>query len=323
MLPSRGVDLAERDDVAEHGRRRATWCEEGRGDRAQRDPGGGLAGAGALEDRPGVVEAVLLHADEVGVAGPRPGERGVAGQAGELRPRLTGSGAMTRLPLGPLGVADRGSRPGRPWSARGARRRGTRPRPARSSSARRGRSPGGAGPGSPRPSSVLVRTPAGRPSRIATSAGPCDSPAVNQRSMAPVSHGAASRDRRSAAGSLRCAGSQHRPGRGHRLLLPGRRVAWVVVGRRSGSARRVTLGYGVVAPVPAAGAARGTTRGTKGSLPAAGSRLGGTGSIRAAAPVGRRREMGAGVRKGSAATGSSVSIQNVVASSQHHPGADA
>ena len=54
--------------------------QEGRRDRAEGDPGRGLAGAGPLEDRPGVVEAVLLHADEVGVAGPRPGQRRVAGQ---------------------------------------------------------------------------------------------------------------------------------------------------------------------------------------------------------------------------------------------------
>jgi hypothetical protein len=58
--------------------------EEGRGDRAERDPGRGLAGAGALQHGPGVVEAVLLHADQVGVAGAGTGERGVAGQAGEL-----------------------------------------------------------------------------------------------------------------------------------------------------------------------------------------------------------------------------------------------
>ena len=40
-----------------------------------RDPGGGLAGAGPLEHVAGVVEAVLLHPDEVGVAGARLAQR--------------------------------------------------------------------------------------------------------------------------------------------------------------------------------------------------------------------------------------------------------
>ena len=58
--------------------------EERRGHRAERHPGGGLAGAGPLEHRAGLVEAVLLHADQVGVAGTRTGQRGVAGQPLEL-----------------------------------------------------------------------------------------------------------------------------------------------------------------------------------------------------------------------------------------------
>jgi hypothetical protein len=53
--------------------------EEAGGDLAEGDPCRGLAGRGALEDRAGVVEAVLLHADEIGVAGARPSERPVAG----------------------------------------------------------------------------------------------------------------------------------------------------------------------------------------------------------------------------------------------------
>ena len=36
--------------------------------------------------------------------------------------------------------------------------------------------------------SGLTETPAGRPSRMATNSGPCDSPAVNQRSMCRSSH---------------------------------------------------------------------------------------------------------------------------------------
>ena len=70
-----------------------------------RDPGRGLPGAGPLQDRPGVGVAVLLHAGEVGVAGPGPGQRRVAGQRGE-RGRVDRVGRHDRLPLGPLAVAD-------------------------------------------------------------------------------------------------------------------------------------------------------------------------------------------------------------------------
>ena len=78
--------------------------EPGR-DGAERHAGGRLAGAGALEHRPGVVEGVLAHADEVGVPGTRTGERGVA------RPQqhvgvLDGVRRHHVDPLGPLGVAD-------------------------------------------------------------------------------------------------------------------------------------------------------------------------------------------------------------------------
>ena len=45
------------------------------GERAGGDARRGLAGAGALEHVAGVVEAVLLHAGEVGVAGPGLGQR--------------------------------------------------------------------------------------------------------------------------------------------------------------------------------------------------------------------------------------------------------
>ena len=43
------------------------------GHRAGRDPCRGLAGTGALEHVAGIGEAVLLHADEVGVARAAPG----------------------------------------------------------------------------------------------------------------------------------------------------------------------------------------------------------------------------------------------------------
>ena len=74
-------------------------------DRAQRHPRRGLPGGGALQDRPGLVEVVLLHADQVGVTGPRTGQRGVAGQRLELG-LVDRVGRHHLLPLGPLGVAD-------------------------------------------------------------------------------------------------------------------------------------------------------------------------------------------------------------------------
>ena len=65
-------DAAELDDVADDlGTDRLE--EEVRGDPAEGDAGGGLAGGRALEDRAGLVEVVLLHADEVGVPGTRAG----------------------------------------------------------------------------------------------------------------------------------------------------------------------------------------------------------------------------------------------------------
>ena len=73
--------------------------------RTERHPGRGLAGRRAFQDRPGLVPAVLLHADQVGVTGPRPGQRGVAGQRLELH-RVDRVGGHHLLPLRPLGVAD-------------------------------------------------------------------------------------------------------------------------------------------------------------------------------------------------------------------------
>ena len=64
----------------------------------------GLARARALEHRPRLVEAVLLHADEIGVTGARARERRTA-TARELG-GVDGVGAHDRGPLGPLGVAD-------------------------------------------------------------------------------------------------------------------------------------------------------------------------------------------------------------------------
>ena len=80
-------------------------AQQGLGDGADGDAGGGLAGAGALEDRPGVGRAVLQHAGEVGVAGAGAGQRRVAGLAGEQF-RVHGIGGHDCLPLRPLAVAD-------------------------------------------------------------------------------------------------------------------------------------------------------------------------------------------------------------------------
>ena len=161
----------------------SAWLQQRLGDRADRDPGGGLAGAGPLQDRPGVGVAVLLHAGQVGVAGPGPGQRGVAGLRGEQR---------------------RG-RPGRPPSPSATW--ATRELPTRIATGlprvqavpdaaddldlvlleRHPRAPAVAQPAAGELAADVVgrhSTPAGTPSRIATSAGPCDSPAVNQRNTA-------------------------------------------------------------------------------------------------------------------------------------------
>ena len=98
------LDAAERDDVGDDPGADGLLEEVGRHP-AERDAGRGLAGGRALEDRAGLVEVVLLHADEVGVAGPRTGQRGVAGQRLELD-GVDRVGRHDLLPLRPLGVAD-------------------------------------------------------------------------------------------------------------------------------------------------------------------------------------------------------------------------
>ena len=88
--------------------------EEPGGHLPERDARRGLAGRGPLEHRPGVVERVLLHADEVGVPRARPGERPVAGDlllgvdvvGRSQRVGVDRVGAHHGLPLRPLGVAD-------------------------------------------------------------------------------------------------------------------------------------------------------------------------------------------------------------------------
>ncbi len=97
------LDAADRHGVGDE--RDAEFAEELRGHGAQRHAHRRLAGRGAFEDGPGLVEAVLLHADDVGVAGPGSGERGAAGLTLELG-LVDGVGAHHRLPFRPFGVAD-------------------------------------------------------------------------------------------------------------------------------------------------------------------------------------------------------------------------
>ena len=99
-----GADAAELDHVGDDPGADRLLQEVGR-DPAQRDPRRRLAGRGALEDRAGLVEGVLLHARQVGVAGPGPGQGRVARRPLELG-RVDRVGGHDLLPLGPLGVAD-------------------------------------------------------------------------------------------------------------------------------------------------------------------------------------------------------------------------
>ncbi len=79
--------------------------------RAQHHAGRRLPRAGPLQDRPGVVEAVLRHTRQVGVPRTGPGERRVAGPARDQL-GVDRVGRHDRLPLRPLGVADpHGHRP--------------------------------------------------------------------------------------------------------------------------------------------------------------------------------------------------------------------
>ena len=96
--------------------------EEAAGDRAERDAGRGLPGAGALQDRPGLVEVVLLHAHQVGVTWPGPGQRRVAGPSLE-HARRRPDRPTSRLPTSATRCCRPGWRSGRPGSARAVRRR--------------------------------------------------------------------------------------------------------------------------------------------------------------------------------------------------------
>ena len=125
-----------RDHVGQHGHAERL-VQERLGHRAERDPGRGLPGAGPLQHRPRVVEAVLLHADQVGVPGPRPGQRRVAGQPVELSAG-TGSAPITfshfghsvlpiRIATGPPSVRPCRTPPSRSTSSRSKLIRAPRP----------------------------------------------------------------------------------------------------------------------------------------------------------------------------------------------------
>ncbi len=81
--PGRSAHLTDRDNVAQH-LDVQRLSQEARGDVTERHPGRGLARACPFQNRADVVERVLLHADQVGVAGARAGQRGVASKVGQL-----------------------------------------------------------------------------------------------------------------------------------------------------------------------------------------------------------------------------------------------
>ena len=145
------------------------------------DPGRRLPGRGPLEHVAGVGEAVLLHAGEVGVAGPGLGERLLGGRPAPGRHLLRAT--CRALPLG-VADLDGDRRAERAAVAHAADERDARP--ARSACAGPGRSRGGGGPARRRSSSTVIGSPAGRPSTITTRARPCDSPAVRKRSIARI-----------------------------------------------------------------------------------------------------------------------------------------
>jgi hypothetical protein len=126
--------------------------QKGRGHSSQSDPGRRLTRRGPLQDRAGVVEPVLLHAHQVGVTGTRRGSAvlfraiscvaptSVAAARASGRDRIR---AHHRLPLGPLGVADRGSPAATRWSRHDGPRRGSSTASCSNSSGRPGQSRAG------------------------------------------------------------------------------------------------------------------------------------------------------------------------------------
>ena len=148
------------------------------GQGARSHAGGGLAGRGPLEHVAGVGEAVLLHAGEVGVAGPHLGE-------GRLGGAVLGPHRHLLLPLVrvavPLAVADLDG-DGRAEGAAVADAADDRdlvllePHPRAAPVAE-------AAAGQLRLHLLRGDGQPGRPSTMTTRARPCDSPAVRNRSM--------------------------------------------------------------------------------------------------------------------------------------------
>ena len=71
-------------------------CQELLDDRADGDAGGGFAGAGAFEDVAGVGKVVFDGAGEIGMAGPRAGDRLCASRDRRLRPAGIRSSSSSR-----------------------------------------------------------------------------------------------------------------------------------------------------------------------------------------------------------------------------------
>lgn len=84
--------------------RDAQLGQESLRDRPERDARGCLPGARPFQDRASLVEAVLLHADQVSVSWARAGQ--LRASAGVEDGRVDGLRAHDLDPLGPLGVAD-------------------------------------------------------------------------------------------------------------------------------------------------------------------------------------------------------------------------
>ena len=131
--------------------------------------------ARALERVTHVLVPVLEDARQVGVA------RAAAASPASFpfrpaRPRAATGSSPTSSSCGR--GSGRRARAASRACARAAGRRAPRPRPARSAGAGCGRSPAGGGARSASIASRSSVSPAGSPATIATSAGPCDSPAV-------------------------------------------------------------------------------------------------------------------------------------------------
>jgi hypothetical protein len=94
--PCRHLNGADRQRVADEAD--AELTEERAGDRAQSDARRRLASTRAFEDRTRLVEAVLLHADQVGVA--RAGRVSAAPRPRDISVISTGSALMTSVHLG-------------------------------------------------------------------------------------------------------------------------------------------------------------------------------------------------------------------------------